>query len=115
MKQTLVFLLMVLTYSSLIELPWAVYATFVLEERHGFNKQVSKDLAHSYNNILDVLLSLQTPWFFIKDQVKSFLLQCVLVPLVTGGLVFVIKWGGAYFYIYAWLFVLVVSLVCRST
>ena len=42
---------------------------------------------------------------------KSFLLQCALAPLVTGGLVFVIKWGGAYFYIYAWLFVLVVSLV----
>ena len=25
---------------------------------------------------------------------------------------FIIKWGGAYFYIYAWLFVLFVSLVC---
>ena len=57
---------------------------------------------------------MQTPWFFIKDQVKSFLLQCVLVPLIAGGLVAVIKWGGAYFYIYAWLFVLVVSLVCHE-
>ena len=40
-KQTVVFLLMVLIYSTLIELPWAVYMTFVLEERHGFNKQVT--------------------------------------------------------------------------
>lgn len=40
-KQTVVFLWMMLTYSTLIELPWAVYMTFVLEERHGFNKQVS--------------------------------------------------------------------------
>lgn len=59
--------------------------------------------------------SFQTAWFFVKDQLKSFLLQCLLVPLVTGGLVLVIKWGGAYFYIYAWLFVLLVSLVSADT
>ena len=46
---------------------------------------------------------------------KSFLLHSVLTLLVAGGLVAVIKWGGAYFYIYAWLFVLVVSLVCHET
>lgn len=40
-KQTVVFLWMMLIYSTLIELPWAVYVTFVLEEKHGFNKQVS--------------------------------------------------------------------------
>ena len=55
-KQTVVFLLMALTYSSIIELPWGVYMTFVLEERHGFNKQVSGaqgvlyDITHMLNS-----------------------------------------------------------------
>ena len=34
------FLLVVLVYSEIIDLPWGVYGTFVLEEKHGFNKQV---------------------------------------------------------------------------
>jgi len=38
--QTVVFLLLVLTYSTITEIPWSVYSTFVLEEKHGFNKQV---------------------------------------------------------------------------
>ena len=44
-KQTVMFLWLMLTYSTFIELPWAVYMTFVLEERHGFNKQVSYVMA----------------------------------------------------------------------
>ena len=39
---------MVLTYSSLIDLPWGIYMTFVLEDRHGFNKQVC-DSGSSFN------------------------------------------------------------------
>ena len=27
-------------YSEIVGLPWSVYSTFVLEEKHGFNKQV---------------------------------------------------------------------------
>ena len=40
--QTVVFLLLVLTYSTITEIPWSVYSTFVLEEKHGFNKQVGR-------------------------------------------------------------------------
>ena len=42
---------------------------------------------------------------------KSFILQCVFLPAIIAGLIFVVKWGGEYFYIYAWLFVLVITLV----
>ena len=35
----------------------------------------------------------------------------ISLPLVAA-LQYIIKWGGQYFFIYAWLFTLVVTLVC---
>uniref|UniRef100_UPI00358DE75C CAAX prenyl protease 1 homolog isoform X2 n=1 Tax=Myxine glutinosa TaxID=7769 RepID=UPI00358DE75C len=39
-SQSAIFLLLASLYSWLVGLPWSVYSTFVVEERHGFNKQV---------------------------------------------------------------------------
>ncbi|KAM8975661.1 CAAX prenyl protease 1 homolog isoform 2-T2 [Pelodytes ibericus] len=85
------FLLLATLFSALTGLPWSLYNTFVIEERHGFNQQ--------------------TLGFFFKDAIKKFLVtQCILLP-VTSLLLYIIKIGGDYFFIYAWLFTLVVSLV----
>lgn len=60
---------------------------------------------------LSVCLYFQTPGFFFKDAIKKFLVtQCILLP-VTSLLLYIIKIGGDYFFVYAWLFTLVVSLV----
>uniref|UniRef100_A0A8D0Y0H9 CAAX prenyl protease n=1 Tax=Sus scrofa TaxID=9823 RepID=A0A8D0Y0H9_PIG len=49
--------------------------------------------------------------FFMKDAIKKFIVtQCILLP-VSSLLLYIIKIGGDYFFIYAWLFTLVVSLV----
>jgi STE24 endopeptidase len=45
---------------------------------------------------------LQTPWFFAKDQLKQFILGCVINSTLLSALVWVIQWGGQYFYLYAW-------------
>lgn len=37
--QTLIFVLVGSVISTVIDLPWSVYHTFVIEQRHGFNKQ----------------------------------------------------------------------------
>lgn len=37
----MVFLLVFLVYGKATDLPWRAYHTFVLEEKHGFNKQVN--------------------------------------------------------------------------
>ncbi|KAG9492758.1 hypothetical protein GDO78_000973 [Eleutherodactylus coqui] len=88
---SLAFLLLATLFSSLTGLPWSLYNTFVIEEKHGFNQQ--------------------TLGFFFKDAIKKFLVtQCILLP-VTSLLLYIIKIGGDYFFIYAWLFTLVVSLV----
>ncbi|XP_049474839.1 CAAX prenyl protease 1 homolog [Panthera uncia] len=91
--QSLVFLLLATLFSALTGLPWSLYNTFVIEEKHGFNQQ--------------------TLGFFMKDAVKKFIVtQCILLP-VSSLLLYIIKIGGDYFFIYAWLFTLVVSLVSK--
>lgn len=59
----------------------------------------------------DDFLYFQTLGFFMKDAIKKFVVtQCILLP-VSSLLLYIIKIGGDYFFIYAWLFTLVVSLV----
>jgi len=47
-----IFLLIVNVIGIFKDLPFSIYSTFVLEEKHGFNKQTAS--------------------FFIKDQLKAF-------------------------------------------
>ncbi|XP_042598214.1 LOW QUALITY PROTEIN: CAAX prenyl protease 1 homolog [Cyprinus carpio] len=90
-SQSLVFLMLATLFSALTGLPWSLYSTFVIEEKHGFNQQ--------------------TVGFFLKDALKKFAVtQCILLP-VTSLLLYIIKIGGDYFFIYAWLFTLIVSLI----
>lgn len=90
-SQSLVFLMLATLFSALTGLPWSLYNTFVIEEKHGFNQQ--------------------TLGFFLKDALKKFAVtQCILLP-VTSLLLYIIKIGGDYFFIYAWLFTLIVSLI----
>lgn len=90
-SQSLAFLMLATLFSAFTGLPWSLYNTFVIEEKHGFNQQ--------------------TLGFFLKDALKKFAVtQCILLP-VTSLLLHIIKIGGDYFFIYAWLFTLGVSLV----
>lgn len=72
-------------------MPFKIYGAFVLEEKHGFNKQTAP--------------------FFIKDQIKAFIVaQVISVPLVAA-IVYIVQIGGPFFFIYLWAFIGVVSLV----
>ena len=54
---------------------------------------------------------LQTIGFYLKDRVKKLaVMSAISLPLVAA-LLYIIKWGGQYFFIYTWLFTLVVTLV----
>lgn len=76
--------------SHIINLPLVIYDTFVLEEKHGFNKQ--------------------TPAFFIKDEIKKFIVsQIIALPLLCG-MIWIVKNGGDYFFWYLWILSVVVLL-----
>jgi STE24 endopeptidase len=71
--------------SDLLNLPFSIYDTFVIEERFGFNKM--------------------TPGLFITDKLKSWLLG----GLIGGGLAAVVVWfyqqTGKSFWVWAWILV----------
>jgi len=86
-----VFLLVTNCIGTLKEIPFKIYSAFVLEERHGFNKQ--------------------TPFFFIKDQIKAFIVSNFLSIPIIAAIVYIVQIGGSYFFVYLWAFVGVISLV----
>ncbi|GAU97838.1 hypothetical protein RvY_09067 [Ramazzottius varieornatus] len=89
--QTLVFLTLSQILETIISLPFSYYKTFVIEERHGMNKQ--------------------TLGYFFKDMIKKFFVFNVVISnIVVPLLIYVIHIGGDYAFFYAWLFCVVVFL-----
>ena len=64
--------------------PWMLYKIFVLEQTHGFNKM--------------------TLPMYCLDLVKSFIVNQVIIIPTIAIFIYIVRWGGSYFYIYAWLF-----------
>jgi len=64
----------------IISLPFNIYFNFVLEEKYGFNKATVKT--------------------FILDRIKGFGLLIIFMPIVLYLILWVLDWGGEYFYIY---------------
>lgn len=85
------FIIALVLYGLVKETPVAVYKIFVLEERHGFNKQ--------------------TPAFFVKDQIKGLLVSVAISLPVTAAVIAIVQSGGDYFFLWLWAFVSVISLL----
>lgn len=85
------FVVIISLFGYVKDLPFKIYGTFVLEERHGFNKQ--------------------TPGFFAWDQVKGLIVSNILSVLLSAAVVFIVQWGGELFFIYLWAFAGIISLV----
>lgn len=86
--QTVTFVCLGSLLNSVVSLPWSAYFTFKVEQKHGFNKQ--------------------TLGFFIKDKLKKFVVSQIISTPVVSGLVYIIKAGGDYFFLYLWGFTMVV-------
>ena len=77
-------------FSTLTGLPFSVYREFVLEQKHGFNKQ--------------------TPSFYVKDQIKKFVVGQVIQAPILAAVIKIVYWGGDYFFVYLWVFAVVLVL-----
>ena len=88
---SIVFLLIVNIIGVFKDLPFTVYATFVLEEKHGFNKQ--------------------TVGFFIKDQMKTFVVGQTLTTPIVAAIIYIVQIGGDFFFVWLWAFIGVVSML----
>eukprot|EP00741_Cyanophora_paradoxa_P019343 tig00000215_g18671.t1 len=89
--RSLVFVTVTAVMEFFIGLPWSLYFTFVIEQRHGFNKT--------------------TPWRFLTDTLKKGMLSALIGLPVVAALIWIIHWGGPLFFIYCWAFVAAVMVV----
>lgn len=89
--QTVVFALIGSLINAVIDLPFSMYLTFVIEEKHGFNKQ--------------------TLGFYFKDKLKKFIVIQAVTSPILACIIHIVKIGGDYFFIILWAFCVVISLV----
>ena len=91
LSQSLVFYILDAIFETSVGLPLQAYSTFVIEARHGFNKQ--------------------TPALFLTDTIKGLMLNCIIAPPLIALFIRVIQWGGESFYLYVSALFLIVQLV----
>lgn len=84
--------------SDIVNLPFSIYSTFVIEERFGFNKT--------------------TPKTFILDKLKGYVLTVIVGGLLIGCLLYLINNIGESFWLYFWaiaaVFILFVNMFYTS-
>lgn len=78
---------------SILNLPFSIYSTFVIEERFGFNET--------------------TPKTFVLDLIKSLALTVVIGAPLLAALLWFLGSTGPYGWIYAWLVVTAVMLLLQ--
>lgn len=88
---SLLFALEIMVLSTPIGWPWNLYKAFVIEERHGFNK-----------------MTLAT---WVKDQVKMFGLSAAIGAFVLSAIIWITRWAGDYFYLWAYFFFVAFQLI----
>lgn len=88
--RTLAFFGIISFVSSIIDLPFSIYNTFVIEEKFGFNKYTLK--------------------LFIIDKIKGAILGVLFGGAIIYLLLFFYTVAGTWFWIYAWVAVATISL-----
>ncbi len=78
---------------SLLELPFSIYSTFVIEARFGFNRTTSRT--------------------FFLDQVKGLGLALILGGLLLAGILALFQYVGLYAWLYCWTAVVILSLAMQ--
>jgi len=82
--RSIAFSILAMGFNNVVGLPLSLYSIFVLEEKHGFNKQ--------------------TWGFFVKDFVKKIVVSIIITSPIVGLIVKIVQAGGQYFFVWLWVF-----------
>ncbi|VDK44042.1 unnamed protein product [Anisakis simplex] len=88
MAQSVAFICLTTLIETVLSFPWQIYETFVIEQKHGFNKQ--------------------TFAFFLKDKIKKTIVGLMLCVPITTIVIYIVENGGKYFFFYVWIFLSIV-------
>ena len=94
MVVTSLFIILMTIQDNILTLPFSLYKTFVVEQKHGFNKS--------------------TIGLFFRDKLMTLALTVGFGCPVMSAVVWVVRWGGEHFYFYVWLFLFIVSLIMMT-
>ncbi|XP_018328220.1 CAAX prenyl protease 1 homolog [Agrilus planipennis] len=86
-----IWIFLLTSMSTVLDLPFSIYFTFVLEEKYGFNKQTAR--------------------FFVIDRIKVFALSQFLSLPISSLAILIVKYGGDWFFMWLWAFVGLVMLI----
>jgi STE24 endopeptidase len=94
----LIFIASLALANAVLTLPFDAYATFVIEDRFGFNKTDLKT--------------------FVMDRIKGLFLGAIIGGAVLSAILFFFLWAGSFAWLYAWagmtLFTLLISFIAPS-
>ena len=74
----------------ILDIPFDIYDTFVIEEKFGFNKT--------------------TPKTFVMDKLKAYMLMIIIGGLVLSGIMAFFQYAGAFAWVYCWIAVAIFSI-----
>jgi STE24 endopeptidase len=87
----LIFVVVFFLINTVIDLPFDLYGTFVIEERYGFNKM--------------------TPRLFVSDLIKSLAVSALIgIPIYLGILWFMAK-AGVFWWVWCWGFLMGIQIL----
>jgi STE24 endopeptidase len=92
--QSIYFVIFLTVVDVVISFPFSYYDTFIIEQKHGFNQQTFS--------------------FFLKDKAKKIVLNLVLTLPILSGIIWLVQWGGEYFFFYLWLFISAIIFVMMT-
>lgn len=88
--QGVLFFIVLSLLQTVLEIPFSLYGTFVVEARHGFNTT--------------------TPWLWFTDLLKSQAIGTVITALLLGAVFALIQWSSHRWWLWAWGFLAIFSL-----
>lgn len=86
-----IWIFLLTTASTIIEIPFSIYYSFVLEEKYDFNKMTAK--------------------FFAWDKFKGYVLGQILTLPISALSIVIIKYGGDWFFLWLWITVSIIALI----
>jgi STE24 endopeptidase len=91
---TAIFFCLLTLHDTLFNLPFALYKTFVVEQKHGFNQS--------------------TLGLFFRDKLIMIGLSLGLGAPILSVVVYIIRMGGPHFYFYVWSFLCIISIIMMT-
>jgi STE24 endopeptidase len=86
----LIFFFIIFFASDILNIPFDIYDTFVIEKKYGFNKT--------------------TPKTYILDKIKSWILSLIIGGMLLSAIIYIYNLNPEYFWLFAWILIVAFSL-----